>query len=114
MSDLKKYVFLKNKGGTIMYEEGNRKLSLNWGSLVIKLVILAVVVFIICLIVTKVTGNKGNSDNSLATGNTDYITNITAMKDAAFEYFTPSKLPEQVGSTEKLTLSQMLNQKMLR
>ena len=96
-----------------MYEEGNRKLSLNWGSLVIKLVILAVVVFIICLIVTKVTGNKGNSDNSLATGNTDYITNITAMKDAAFEYFTPSKLPEQVGSTEKLTLSQMLNQKML-
>ncbi len=97
-----------------MYEEGNRKLSLNWGSLAIKLVILAVVVFVVCLIVTRFTGNNNSSSSdSLAMGNTEYITNITAMKDAAFEYFTPSKLPEKVGGTEKLTLSQMLNQKLL-
>ena len=98
-----------------MYEEGNRKLSLNWGSLAIKLGILAVVVFVVCLIVTRFTGNNNNSSSSdsLAMGNTEYITNITAMKDAAFEYFTPSKLPEKVGGTEKLTLSQMLNQKLL-
>ena len=101
------------KGGTIMYEEGNRKLSFNWAGLAIKLVILAVVVFVVCLIVTRFTGGKNNSSNSLAMGNTEYITNITAMKDAAFEYFTPSKLPENVGGTEKLTLSQMLNQKLL-
>ena len=96
-----------------MYEEGNRKLSFNWAGLAIKLVILAVVVFVVCLIVTRFTGGKNNSSNSLAMGNTEYITNITAMKDAAFEYFTPSKLPENVGGTEKLTLSQMLNQKLL-
>ncbi|HIS12502.1 MAG TPA: hypothetical protein IAB40_05260, partial [Candidatus Onthocola stercoravium] len=98
-----------------MYEEGNRKLSLNWGSLAIKLGILAVVVFVVCLIVTRFTGNNNNSSSSdsLAMGNTEYITNITSMKDAAFEYFTPSKLPEKVGGTEKLTLSQMLNQKLL-
>ena len=96
-----------------MYEEGNRKLSFNWAGLAIKLVILAVVVFVVCLIVTRFTGNNSSSNNSLAMGNTEYITNITAMKDAAFEYFTPSKLPENVGGTEKLTLSQMLNQKLL-
>ena len=47
-----------------MYEEGNKKLSLDWGSLAIKLVILAVVVFIICLIITKVVGGKNNSSNT--------------------------------------------------
>ena len=96
-----------------MYEEGNRKLSFNWAGLAIKLVILAVIVFVVCLIFTRVTNGNNNSSNSLAMGNTEYITNITAMKDAAFEYFTPSKLPEEVGGTEKLTLSQMLNQKLL-
>lgn len=41
-----------------MYEEGNKNLSLNWGSLLIKLVILAVIVFLAGLIFTKVTGKN--------------------------------------------------------
>lgn len=95
-----------------MYEEGNKNLSLNWGSLLIKLVILAVIVFLAGLIFTKVTG-KSSSNNTLASSNSDYITNIGTMKTAAFEYFTKSKLPEKVGGTEKLTLAQMINQKLL-
>lgn len=95
-----------------MYEEGNKNLSLNWGSLIIKLVILAVIVFLAGFIFTKVSGNKSNA-NTLASSNSDYITNIGAMKTAAFEYFTKSKLPEKVGGTEKLTLAQMINQKLL-
>ena len=95
-----------------MYEEGNKNLSLNWGSLLIKLVILAVIVFLAGLIFTKVTG-KNSSSNTLASSNSDYITNISTMKTAAFEYFTKSKLPEKVGGTEKLTLAQMINQKLL-
>lgn len=95
-----------------MYEEGNKNLSLNWGSLLIKLVILAVIVFLAGLIFTKVTG-KNSSSNTLASSNSDYITNISTMKTAAFEYFTKSKLPEKVGGTEKLTLAQMVNQKLL-
>lgn len=95
-----------------MYEEGNKQIKLNWGSLAVKLVILALIVFIICLIITKLTGNK-DKINSLAMGDSEYITNITLMKDAAFEYFTPSKLPEDIGETKKLTLAQMTNQKLL-
>lgn len=96
-----------------MYEDGNRKLNFNWGSLAIKLAILAVIVFIICFIITKINGNKSANKSTLAVGDTEYINNITAMKDAAFEYFTSSKLPENIGETERLTLSEMLNQKLL-
>lgn len=96
-----------------MYEDGSKKINFNWGSLAIKLAILAVIIFIICFIITKLTGNKSNSTSTLAISNNDYITNITSMKDAAFEYFTPSKLPENIGGTERLTLSEMLNQKLL-
>ena len=83
-----------------MYEEGNRKINFNWGSLAIKLGIIAVIVFIICLIITKVSNKDGSGKTLFAMGDTEYITNITSMKDAAFEYFTPSKLPENIGETQ--------------
>lgn len=97
-----------------MYEDGNKRLSLNWGSLAIKLVILAAIVFIAGWIFVKVTGNGSTkSSNTLASNNSEYINNINTMKTAAFEYFTKSKLPEKVGATEKVTLAQMINQKLL-
>ncbi len=97
-----------------MYEDGKKSLSLNWGSLAIKLVILAVIVFIAGWIFVKVTGNSSTkSSNTLADSNSEYINNINTMKTAAFEYFTKSKLPEKVGTTEKVTLAQMINQKLL-
>ncbi len=97
-----------------MYEDGKKSLSLNWGSLAVKLVILAVIVFIAGWIFVKVTGNNSSSSkNTLADSNSEYINNINTMKTAAFEYFTKSKLPEKVGATEKVTLAQMINQKLL-
>lgn len=92
-----------------MYEEGSRKLSFNWVSLALKLVGLAVFVFLLCWIFTK----SNNNSNKTIEKDTNYITNITSMKEAAFEYFTESTLPENVGGTQKLSLSQMLNQKLL-
>ena len=96
-----------------MYEEGNKKLSLNWSSLIIKLIILAVAVFIVCLIITKLISNKNETSNSLAMTNETYINQINAMKEAGFEYFTLSNLPEKIGGTKQLTLGEMIDQKLL-
>lgn len=105
-----------------MYEEGKKRLNINWGSLIIKLLILALVIFLACFIFSKITNHKKNNtnntvanNNSNTTTNTtnDFTTNITTMKNVAFEYFTKSKLPEKVGSTEKLTLGEMLDKKLL-
>ena len=83
-----------------MYEEGNRHLSFNWGQLIIKLLILAAIVFLAGWIFIRVTNSSSNSiGNTLASNDSDYINNISAMKTAAFEYFTSSKLPEKIGGT---------------
>lgn len=97
-----------------MYEEGNKRISLNWGSLIIKLLVLAIVLFIAGWLFVKVINNDTTKKTTtLAANNSDYIANINTMKTAAFEYFTTSKLPEKVGGTEKITLAQMINQKLL-
>lgn len=105
-----------------MYEEGKKRLNINWGSLIIKLLILALVIFLACFIFSKITNHKKNNTNNTVANNNnntttnttnDFTTNITTMKNVAFEYFTKSKLPEKVGSTEKLTLGEMLDKKLL-
>ncbi|MEG1505876.1 MAG: hypothetical protein RR478_00085 [Bacilli bacterium] len=94
-----------------MYEEGNRKINSNWISLAIKLALLALFVFILVWVFSK-NGNN-TKPNVIAENSSSYVNNIGTMKTAALEYFTDSKLPTKVGETEKLTLSQMVNQKLL-
>lgn len=98
-----------------MYEDGNKKISFDWKSLAIKLGILAATVLVVILIFNLFTGKKDNksNDTKLADSNSEYITNINMMKDAAFEYFTSDKLPENVGNTRKVTLAEMIDQKLL-
>lgn len=93
-----------------MYEEGNRKLSINWLSLIVKLVVLAVVIFLLCWIFTR---NKFNNNSTLAKADSEYINNINAMKSAALSYYTESNLPSKIGESKKLTLGKMVDQKLL-
>ena len=96
-----------------MYEEGNRRLSFNWLTLLIKLIILVIVVFLACWIFVRVLNNKNASGDNKTTTSAEYVNNMAAMKNAASDYFTGSRLPERVGESERLSLSQMINQKLL-
>lgn len=42
-----------------------------------------------------------------------FTTNINNMKEAAISYFTTPRLPKNIGDKEKLTLSEMLDKKLL-
>ena len=42
-----------------------------------------------------------------------FTTNINNMKEAAISYFTTSRLPKNIGDKERLTLSEMLDKKLL-
>lgn len=92
-----------------MYEENNKSFF-NGGLLllILKLVCLGIFIFLICWLFLR---NNQSSVSKDSDG--EYIANIGAMKEAAFEYFTKEKLPKTVGKSQKLTLEEMVNQKLL-
>ena len=88
-----------------MYEDKTRrKIQINWKSLLIKLGILLVVVFVVLWIISlfkkdEVTSNFG--------------TNLQSMRDAATEYFTASRLPKEEDESVRLTLKEMFDRNLL-
>jgi hypothetical protein len=93
-----------------MYEETDKKMSINWPSLILKLVLIVLAVILIIWVV-KTLGGKTSSGTTVASS--EYTTNINNMKAAGFEYFTGSNLPSKVGDTKKLTLEELINQKLV-
>lgn len=105
-----------------MYEEGKKRLDINWGSLIIKLLIVAIVIFVACFIFSKITSNKKNSNDKVVDNKKtsevtkvefDFDKSINSMKEVALEYFIKVKLPEKAGSSEKLTLGEMIDKKLI-
>ena len=89
-----------------MYEDKTRrKIQIDWKSLLIKLGILLVIVFIVLWIISlfkkddKVTSNFG--------------INLQSMRNAANEYFTGSKLPKEINESVSLTLGEMFERNLL-
>jgi len=90
-----------------MYEEKTkRKFNINWKSLIIKMIILLVAIFIIIWLIALVNKDKKVKPSNLST-------NLQVMKDAAFEYFTDSKLPLNINGKKKITLQDMFDSKLL-
>ena len=53
--------------------------------------------------------NKGNDSSVLTT----YSKNIMVMKEAGFEYFQGSNLPDKVGSSNSISLGEMFDSKLI-
>lgn len=80
---------------------------------------------------SKEKNNKSNSKNSNKNGSKEetdefdsetalkalasqiFINNITEMKDAAIAYYTDERLPQEVGESDKMTLSDMIGKKIM-
>lgn len=92
-----------------MYEEHNRKIfSSSIILLILKLLLLGIFIFILCwLFISNRGEKKSNKVDSV------FVTNINTMKDAAFEYFTTDNLPNTIGEAKKITLKQMLDDKLI-
>ncbi len=96
------------KGGINMYEEREEKnYDFNWVSLLIKVVIFVLFVLLAIWLVTKFI-NRDDKD-----GATKFDANIQLMKNAAIKYFVDDKLPSEEGKTNRLTLQEMINKKLV-
>ena len=78
-----------------------KEYQISWLKIVGITVLIAVVIIIICLLYPK-------KDNTLLIQQT-YIDNIALMKEAGFEYFSGSNLPQEVGDSVKISLDEMLS-----
>ena len=88
-----------------MYEEKKRSIKIDWKSLLIKLGILLVVVFIIVWIVSLFNRKDEVPSN--------FGTNLKLMRDATTEYFTGSRLPKEIDDSTKITLQEMFDRNLL-
>ena len=76
----------------------------------LKVFVITLVIFIIIGIIFFIYPK--NKNKSLV-AKTTYITNINLMKDAGFEYFKGSNLPEKIGSSSQISLEEMIDSKLV-
>lgn len=90
-----------------MYEEKVRKFSLDWKSILIKLLVIFAVLFIGLWFVSVVKkDNKTNNASNISE-------NLARMQIVALEYFKGSKLPESVNGKKKISLQEMFDAKLM-
>ncbi len=95
-----------------MYEENNNAFALK--DLVLKILFAVLVIFIIIwLFPTKGYIDKAINQKLGTSNGQVFNTNANIMKEAALGYFNGTRLPEKEGDTKKLTLKQMLDEKLL-
>ena len=90
-----------------MYEEKSKRLDIDWKSLLIKLGVMLIVVFLLMWVISLFSGDKKKPNES------NLAANLQTMQTVALEYFTGSRLPESVNGQKKITLQEMLDQKLL-
>lgn len=81
-----------------MYEEKKFNLNINWKSLLIKLVVLLLIVFVICFIIFR--PKKSKEFVSLEA-------NLVSVKDAAINYYRKKLTLKEIGDYDKVTLKKL-------
>ncbi len=95
-----------------MYEEGRSGFAFK--NIILKLLFIVLLIFIVIWLFPTKNYVKNLIEQKLGTS-ADQIfnTNVQTMKEAALTYFNGSRLPEEEGKSEKLTLEEMLDKKLL-
>lgn len=81
-----------------MYEE--TKVSFNWKSLIIKLLIIAIILVLIIILFPLIVNKKDNGEV--------FKENATALKDVGTNYFNKDNLPKEVGDSIKVNLKDLI------
>ena len=82
-----------------------KEYRISWLKVIGILVLIVILVAILCFIYPK--------KNSKKTTSSIYINNINSMKQAGFEYFRGSSLPDKIGASNKITLDEMITSNLI-
>ena len=106
-------------------EEYNRK-GFPFGNFILKLILIIVFVFLLCWLlpkfmvpaITKSINGKGCNATCECSGvkaltSQIFANNLEKMKNAAISYYTDERLPQEIGQSKKMTLSDMIGIKII-
>ena len=108
-----------------MSTEDYEKRGFPFGSLIFKIILILIFVFLLCWLlpkfmvpaITKSSNGKGcatcDCTGVKALSSQIFTNNIEKMKEAAISYYTNERLPQEVGQSKKLTLSDMIGLKII-
>ena len=107
-----------------MYTEDYENRGFPFRDFLLKLILIIIFVFLLVWLLPKFispktveNNNSSNNNNSnseiSATNSQIFMDNINMMKDAAISYYTDERLPKEVGTYEKMTLSDMIGKKLI-
>ena len=107
-----------------MYTEDYENRGFPFRDFLLKLILIIIFVFLLVWLLPKFispktveNNNSSNNNNSnseiSATNSQIFMDNINMMKEAAISYYTDERLPKEVGTYEKMTLSDMIGKKLI-
>ncbi len=110
-----------------MYTEDYNKRGFPFRNFILKLILIIVFVFLLCWLlpkfmvpaITKSMNGKGCSASTCECTGVKALTsqifaeNLEKMKDAAISYYTDERLPQEIGQSKKMTLSDMIGLKII-
>lgn len=95
-----------------MYTEEYEKREFPYRNFFLKLILVIVFVLLLVWLLTKLFYNKNNNEVD-GTVNEVFSNNLEKMKSGALSYYNENNLPTKIGDTDKLSLSKMIDKKLV-
>lgn len=83
-----------------------KEYKISWLKVIGILILIIIIIAILCLVYPKKV-SEGHTTSST------YLNNITMMKEAGFEYFKGSNLPNKIGESSKISLQDMVRSNLI-
>lgn len=101
-----------------MYNEEYENRGFPFRDFLLKLILVIIFVFLLVWLLPKfikptVVENSGNIVDISALTSQIFAENLDKMKEAAITYYTDERLPQEVGKSHKMTLSDMIGKKII-
>lgn len=94
-----------------MYSEDYKKENYTYRNFCFKLILIIIVIVLIVCIITKLIKKDNSLENSSGTDSV-FSDNLEIMKQKALEYYNENNIPKEINQNNKLTLEQMISEKL--
>lgn len=106
-------------GGVKMYSEEYERRGFPFKNFLLKLILVIIFAFLLAWLLPKfiepsvITNNNETTVDLSPLTSQIFADNLERMKDAAISYYTDERLPQEVGESDTMTLSDMIGKKLI-